>query len=177
MTLVSPLAPGADIALTEAATKALRGKVGELRLIVPEAVPYRVVLDVAARDASADPATFVDAMMKRRRALFDMFGRVDIVRVGLAGKTDDSYARNKAQFELGLIRANAYLVRRSDILGVLWDGERGRGPGGTGDLVGFWRDPASLPPDIDPGPSPVRPGPVDRETSLVVVQVTRAAAH
>ena len=177
VTLVSPLAPGADVALTEAVAKALRGKVGELRLIVPEAVPYRVVLDTIAREEGADPVAFAEAMLKRRRALFDSFGRVDIVRIGLGGRTDDSYARNKAQFELGLVRANAYLVRRSDLLGVLWDGEPTRGPGGTGDLVAAWRDPASLAPTVDPGISAVRPGPADREASLIAVSVTRPPAH
>jgi hypothetical protein len=177
VTLVSPLAPGADMALTEAMATALAGKVGELRLIVPEAVPYRVVLDVAAREAGTDTVQFANAMLKRRRALFAKFARVDIVRIGFPGKTDDSYRRDKAQFELGLVRANAYLVRRVDLLGVLWDGERGRGPGGTGDLVAAWRDPAILPAALDPGPSPVRPGPADREASLITISVTRVPAH
>ena len=95
------------------------------------------------------------------------------MRIGFAGKTDDSYRRDKAQFELGLVRANAYLVRRCDLLGVLWDGERGRGPGGTGDLVAYWRDPASLPADSIQGPSPVRPAPADREAALIAVAVNR----
>ena len=177
VTLVSPLAPGADMALTEAVAKALRGKAGELRLIVPEAVPYRVVLDVAARETGVDPVDVAQAMLKRRRALFEGFARVDIVRIGGAGLTADSYARNKSQFELGLVRANAYLVRRTDMLAVLWDGEPGRGPGGTGDLVMSWRDPTSLSPTVDPGASPVRPGPADREAALIAVAVSRAPAH
>jgi voltage-gated potassium channel Kch len=177
VTLVSPLAPGADLALTEAVAIALAGKVGELRLIVPEAVPYRVVLDVVARETGADSVTFAETALKRRRGLFARFARVDIVRIGFAGKTDDSYRRDKAQFELGLVRANAYLVRRCDLLGVLWDGERGRGPGGTGDLVAAWRDPAKLPAALDPGPSPVRPGPADREASLITIAVQRQTAH
>jgi len=177
VTLVSPLAPGADLALAEAVASALTGKVGELRLIVPEAVPYRVVLDVVAREGGTDPVHFGEAVLKRRRTLFDRFARVDIVRIGFAGKTDDSYRRDKAQFELGLVRANAYLVRRSDLLGVLWDGEPGRGPGGTGDLVAAWRDPKRLPAAVDPGPSPVRPGPADREASLIAIRAERPTAH
>ncbi|MEO7220979.1 MAG: RyR domain-containing protein [Devosia sp.] len=177
VTLVSPLAPGADMALCEAVANALMGRVGELRLIVPEAVPYRVVLDVAAREAGSNPVALGEAVMKRRRALFAKFARVDVVRIGFTGKTDDSYRRDKAQFELGLVRTNAYLVRRSDLLGVLWDGKRGRGPGGTGDLVAAWRDPASLPAALDPGPSPVRPGPADHKASLIAIAVTRDAAH
>jgi len=177
VTLVSPLAPGADLALTEAVAIALTGRVGELRLIVPEAVPYRVVLDVVAREAGTDPVQFGEAILKRRRELFDRFARVDIVRIGFAGKTDDSYRRDKAQFELGLVRANAYLVRRTDLLAVLWDGERGRGPGGTGELVAAWRDPRSLPAALDPGPSPVRPEPADREASLIAVRAERVTAH
>jgi hypothetical protein len=176
VTLVSPLAPGADLALCEAVAAALASKVGELRLIVPEAVPYRVVLDVAAREAGVDPVQLGEAMLKRRQALFAKFAQVDIVRIGFAGKTDDSYRRDKEQFELGLVRANAYLVRRCDLLGVLWDGERGRGPGGTGDLVAYWRDPASIPSAVDPGTSPVRPGPLDREASLLAVTVERSSA-
>jgi voltage-gated potassium channel Kch len=174
VTLVSPLAPGADMALTEAVAGSLAGKVGELRLIVCEAVPYRVVLEVAAREAGSDQVQFIEAMMKRRRALFDRLARVDVVRIGFPGRTDDSYRRDKVQFERGLQRANAYLVRRSDVLAVLWDGEPGRGPGGTGDLVAQWRLPSALDPALDPGPSPVRPAPADREQNLVIIPVTRA---
>lgn len=177
ITLVSPLAPGADLALTEAVAEALSGKVGELRLIVPEAVPYRVVLEVAARETGTDPVQFTEAVLLRRRKLFDRFARVDIVRLGPPGKTDDSYRRDNAQFKLGLIHANAYLVRRCDLLGVLWDGEEGRGPGGTGDLVAAWRSPQGLPAAVDPGPSAVRPGPADREASLVAVRAQRMTAQ
>jgi hypothetical protein len=173
ITLVSPLAPGADFALTEALAVALAGRVGELRLIVPEAVPYRVVLDVIADETGGDRIALADAMLKRRRALFDRCARVDIVRIGFTGKTDDSYRRDRQQFEAGLVRANAYLVRRTDLLGVLWDGAPGRGPGGTGDLVAFWRDPSGIPPHLDPGPSPVRPGPANREAALIAVSVSR----
>jgi hypothetical protein len=59
----------------------------------------------------------------------------------------------------------------------LWDGERGRGPGGTGDLVSAWRDPQSLPAAVDPGQSTVRPGPADREASLIAIRAERATAH
>lgn len=173
VTLVSPLAPGADMALTEAVAIALAGRVGELRLVVPEAVPYRVVLDVIADETGGDRIAVSDAMLKRRRLLFDRFARVDIVRIGFTGKTEDSYRRDKQQFEAALVRANAYLARRTDLLGLLWDGAPGRGPGGTGDLVAFWRDPSIIPPHLDPGPSAVRPGPADREDALIAVPVTR----
>ncbi len=152
MTLVSPLAPGADMALTEAMATALAGRAGQLRLIVPEAVPYRVVLDIAASEAAGDKARAVEAMLACRRALFARFGRVDIVRIGFAGVTDYSYRRDKTQFELGLARANAYMARRADMLGVLWDERPTRGPGGTGDLVAYWRNPAGIPAEIDPPP-------------------------
>ncbi|RYE09365.1 MAG: hypothetical protein EOP22_09720 [Hyphomicrobiales bacterium] len=177
VTLVSPLAPGADLALSEAVAVALGGHVGELRLIVPEAVPYRVVLDVAAGELASDDQgrkAIVDELLKRRAALFARFARVDIVRIGFAGKTDDSYHRDTAQFEQGLARANAYLARRCDLLAVLWDGQAGRGLGGTGDLVNYWRDPASIPPALDPGLSPVRPAAVNREGALLVGQVQRS---
>ena len=61
VTLVTPLAPGADIGLAEAAATALAGKAGELRLIVVEAVPYRVVLEVAAAEQGGDAAATVRA--------------------------------------------------------------------------------------------------------------------
>ncbi len=173
ITLVSPLAPGADVALTEALATALSGKVGQLRLIVPESVPYRVVLDVIADELGGDRLAAVEAMLARRQALFARFARVDVVRIGFAGVTDYSYRRDKAQFERALTRANAYLARRCDMLAVLWDEKPTRGPGGTGDLVSYWRDPTVIPADIDPGPSVVRPGPVDREGALFVLAVER----
>jgi hypothetical protein len=174
ITLMSPLAPGADMALMEAMATALAGKAGELRLLVPEAVPYRVVLDIVAGEMGGDKIAAIEAMLARRRALFARFRRVDVVRIGFAGVTDYSYRHDKAQFERGLTRANAYMARRCDILGVLWDEKPSRGPGGTGDLVAYWRDPAGIPADIDPGPSPVRPEPQDREASLFVSHVERA---
>jgi hypothetical protein len=171
VTLVSPLAPGADMALTEGLAAALRGKVGELRLIVPEAVPYRVVLDVAASEPGG---TTVEAMQARRSALFTHFARVDIVRIGFTGTTDYAYRRDKQVFERALMRANAYLARRCDLLAVLWDERPTRGPGGTGDLVSYWRNPDVIPADLDPGASPVRRGPADREAALVVIPVERS---
>lgn len=171
VTLVSPLAPGADMALTEGLAAALRGKVGELRLIVPEAVPYRVVLDVAASEPGG---TTVEAMQARRSALFTQFARVDIVRIGFAGTTDYAYRRDKQVFERALMRANAYLARRCDLLAVLWDERPTRGPGGTGDLVSYWRNPDAIPADLDPGASPVRRSPTDREAALVVIPVERS---
>jgi hypothetical protein len=178
VTLVSPLAPGADMALTEAVAGALAGKVGALRLIVPEAAPYRVVLEVAASEAGGDDTVrtgFVDTMLKRRNVLFARFARVDLVRIGFAGVTDDSYRRNRAQFEKALARANAYLAQRADLLAVLWDGAAGRGLGGTGDLVSYWRDPAQIPADLDPGPSAVRPSQRTAEC-LISIAVVRAPA-
>ncbi len=178
VTLVSPLAPGADMALTEAAAKALAGKLGELRLIVPEAAPYRVVLELAAAEAGGDDSVrtgFVEAMLKRRAALFRRFSRVDIVRIGFAGRSDDSYRRDRAQLERALARGNAYLARRADLLAVLWDEAPGRGLGGTGDLVAYWTDPATIPADLDPGPSPARRSGRTPD-SLISIAVERAAA-
>jgi hypothetical protein len=175
VTLVSPLAPGADIAMTESVAAALLGRVGELRLIVPEAVPYRVVLEVAAAETGGDEVArerFIAILLERRRRLFERFARVDIVRIGFAGCTDDSYRRDSAQFERGLARANAYLARRSDLMALLWDGAPGRGLGGTGDLAAYWRDPSSIPPGLDPGPSPLRRVTPDAE-DLIVVPVQR----
>lgn len=175
VTLVSPLAPGADLALTEGISAALAGKVGDLRLIVPEAVPYRVVLEVAAAEAHNDDEArfaFITAALKRRTMLFSRFGRVDIVRIGFAGRTDDSYRRDRVQFERALARANAYLVRRTDLLAVLWDGQPGRGLGGTGDLVDYWRNPGSIPAELDFAPAQRAAG--HDPDSLVISPVTRA---
>ena len=69
---------------------------------------------------------------------------------------------------------NAYLARRCDLLAVLWDERPTRGPGGTGDLVSYWRNPDAIPADLDPGASPVRHGPADREAALVVIPVERS---
>ena len=173
-----PLAPGADMALCEALAAALAGRVGVLRLIVVEAVPYRIVLEVAAAEETADETArhaFVAAMLRRRTALWALFERVDVVRVGIAGRTDDAYRRDAGLFEAGLVAANAYLVRRADMLGVLWDGAPARGSGGTADLVRLWRAPEAIDPALDPGPS-ARRGATHDAASLVVETVRRAPA-
>ncbi len=176
ITLVSPLAPGADMALSEALAAALQGRVGQLRFIMPEAVPYRLVLDTVAAEEGGDTSRAVEAMLVRRRALFARFARVDIVRIGFAGVTDYSYRRDKAQFERGLARANAYLARRCDLLAVLWDGQPARGPGGTAELVQYWQTSANIEGDMAFAASPVRPPAADRAGSLIVARVERTPA-
>ena len=180
VTLVSPLAPGADMALAEGFATALAGKTGQLRLIVPEAVPYRLVLDTIAAEQGGDPVRAVEAMLVRRRALFARFARVDIVRIGAPGVTDYSYRRDTAQFEAGLRRVNAYLARRCDLLAVLWDGQPMRWAGGTAELLDYWQNFAALEGnftalsgDMDCGPSPVRPAPADRQAALTIARVSR----
>ncbi|HWA17388.1 MAG TPA: hypothetical protein VG757_00170 [Devosia sp.] len=167
VTLVSPLAPGADIAATEAVAEALEGRAGELRLIAVEAVPYRVVLERAARENGGGEA-LVAAMMARRAKLFGQFVRVDIVRIGMAGISDDTYRRNGTAFEAGLRRANAFLARRCDLGVLLWDGAEARGPGGTGELAAWMRDPAGIPADCDFA----QRGPL-RDDRLLVIPVRR----
>jgi hypothetical protein len=148
VTLVSPLAAGADIAATEAVAAVLKSKVGELRLIAVEAVPYRVVLEVAAQEAGGGEA-FIAGMMQRRAELFRLVARVDIVRIGMAGISDDSYRRDPARFEMGLRRANAYLARRCDMAVLLWDGREAKGPGGTGELAAWTSDSGRIDPALD----------------------------
>jgi hypothetical protein len=176
VTLMSPLAPGADMALCAALAAALRGRVGALRLVAVEAVPYRVVLEVAAAEEGDDETVRRDAvaaLLDRRAALTARFDRVDVARVGVAGRTDDAYRRDRALFEAGLVAANAYLVRRADLLGVLWDGAPARGPGGTADLVRLWQAPDAIAPALDPGPWAGR-GVAHDAASLVVETVRRA---
>lgn len=152
VTLVSPLAPGADMALCEAFVGALAGKAGEVRLLVPEAAPWPVVLEIAAREAGGGAEAeraFIARMMQRRAALMARVARADNVRIGFAGATDDSYRRNNSLFLKSLQRANAYLVRRSDRIALLWDGEAARGPGGTGEIAAFWTTPDLIPAEAD----------------------------
>jgi len=182
VTLLSPLAPGADMALCEALAAALSGRVGALRLVVVEAVPYRVVLEVAAAEAAAGEAAqldFITAMQRRRAALGARFARVDVARVGIAGRTDDAYRRDAGLFTAGLVAANAYLVRRADWLGVMWDGAPARGPGGTADLVRLWQAPEAIDPALDPGLDPglaAGRGVGPAAARLVVETVRRAPA-
>lgn len=152
VTLVSPLAPGADMALCEAFVGALAGKAGEVRLLVPEAAPWPLVVEIAAREATGGveaERAFIARMAERRAALAGRVARFDRVRIGFAGATDDSYRRNDGLFLKSLQRANAYLVRRSDRIALLWDGEVARGPGGTGEIAAFWSAPDSIPAEAD----------------------------
>jgi hypothetical protein len=151
VTLVTPLAPGADIAAAEGVAAALNSAGRELRLLVVEAVPYRIVLETAAAEHATDEgqrAAFVEAMLKRRKALLARFARVDLARIGQPG-SDDSYRRDAANFERGLRRANAYLARRTDVLGLVWDGAPAGGPGGTGELALWRREPLRVLVDVD----------------------------
>jgi hypothetical protein len=97
--------------------------------------------------------------------------RVDIVKIGLPGVSEDAHRRDNAVFEAALRRANAYLARRTDMMVLLWDGAPARGPGGTGELA-LWRETQSgIPAEIDFPPRSRRGGPQRKD---IVVAVKRA---
>ncbi|MGB8277943.1 MAG: RyR domain-containing protein [Methylovirgula sp.] len=156
ITIVSSLAPGVEFAAVEALVAALKervkGDASEIRLLVPEGVPYPILL----KQSFADPATREIQMhqcLDVRRKLFKAFSRVETVRIGTRGHSNDEIFREPALFDEGQRRANAYLARRADVLCVLWDGKAETEPGSIGELVAFRKGEHGIEAALDPGPS------------------------
>ena len=74
-----------------------------------------------------------------------------------------------AAFQRGLQRANSYLARRTDILGLIWDGAPAAGPGGTGELALWRRESLRIPVDLDFAERPAA-----GDGRLVVIPVRRS---
>lgn len=165
VSLLSPLAPGADLVLTEAALEFLSANPRQHRLLVTEAVPIRDVVDdfeaswrlgaAGCLDPAARKATWPDArdaLLERIRALegnarceriLELYGpppAVDPTRI------------------LGYQRQNAYLVQRAHVIIAAVAGATTAQPGGTGEALTWRRDHATIP-DTMPRylPRPNRP--------------------
>ncbi|HTJ02965.1 MAG TPA: RyR domain-containing protein, partial [Methylovirgula sp.] len=122
----------------------------DLRLIVLEGVPYTSHLKSVHRDAKTSEHEIHKALAARRD-LFSAFNRVEVVRVGAHGYSNDAAFRDPAVIEAGARSVNAYLARRADMLCVFTHGETLSGR--LAELERFWDDADTIPPDIDPGPS------------------------
>jgi hypothetical protein len=154
ITIVSSLAPNGEFAAVEALVAALKQKVkrdaGEIRLIALEGVPYPILL----KQHFADPATREIQMrqcLEARRTLFEAFSRVEAVRIGTRGHSDDAIFREPALFDEGQRRVHAYLARRADVLCVVSPGTDAPSAEGLGELVACWNGAPAIPPAFDPG--------------------------
>lgn len=122
----------------------------DLRLIVLEGVPYASHLKSVHRDAKTSEHEIHKALAARRD-LFSAFNRVEVVRVGAHGYSNDAAFRDPTVAEAGARSVNAYLARRADMLCVATHGETISAR--LAELEQFWDNADAIPPEADPGPS------------------------
>jgi hypothetical protein len=152
VSLLSPLAPGADLILTEAALAFLAANKSQHRLLVTEAVPMRdVVEDFEASwqsDAvgSLDPATRKSVWQEAREALLK---RINALEAGppcerileLSGPPSAA----DETLNLGYRRQNAYLVQRAHVIIAAVAGTPTPRAGGIEEALSWRRDHATIP--------------------------------
>jgi hypothetical protein len=124
----------------------------DLRLVVLEGVPYASYLKSVNKDAKTSEHR-IHMALEARRELFNAFNRVEVVRIGARGLSNDAAFRDPAVVEEGGRSVNAYLARRADMLCVFARGETATLPMPLAELDMFWNDVDTIPQVIDPGPS------------------------
>jgi hypothetical protein len=162
VTLLTPLAPGADLLLTIEATRILEKQNRPFRLVVIEAVPYQKVIDdfktywergmVWGGCRSIKGKEWRDArkiMVNRKEEIETMVGPdlsdhwiVDLTPPGMSL---EQWSHPDISVE-GYRRAAAYLVERSNLLIAYHDPQRTGRPGGTAETLEWREDPLRIPP-------------------------------
>lgn len=162
VTLLTPLAPGADLLLTIEAARILKKQNRPFRLAVIEAVPYQKVIDdfkthwergmVWGGCRSIKGKEWRDArkiMINRKEEIETMVGPdlsdhwiVDLTPPGMSL---EQWSHPDISVE-GYRRAAAYLVERSNLLIAYHDPQRTGGPGGTAETLEWRKDPLRIPP-------------------------------
>ncbi|HEY1735100.1 MAG TPA: RyR domain-containing protein, partial [Methylovirgula sp.] len=174
VSLVSCLTPGTELALVEALAASIRERLyrgsapapeADLRLIALEGVPYPVLLKMLFKDAATREHEMHAAFAVRRR-LFRLFHRVEAIRTGPRGHSDDSIFRDAKLFVEARASADAYLARRADLLCVV--SKKGNG---TSDLLAYWTGAKTIPAKLDPRPSRRWSGPSVLKKPLIAIEV------
>ncbi len=155
VSLVSCMMPGAEIAVVEALTMAIRERLradshltheADLRLIALEGVPHPILLKTLFKNAETREHQ-MHAAYEERRKLFRLFHRVEAIRVGPRGHSNDAIFRDAALFNEARRAADAYLARRADLLCAVCK------KGSANDLLAFWNGAKEIPSALDPGAS------------------------
>ena len=115
-------------------------------MIALEGVPYPILLKTLFKDATTREHQ-MHAAFEARRKLFRLFHRVEAIRVGPRGHSNDAIFRDPALFAQARLAADAYLARRADLLCVVSK------KGSASDLLAFWNGAKTIPAGLDPGPS------------------------
>ncbi len=128
VTLVSPLAPGSDSVIIDAALDALIAKKIPFRLLILQALPWNIVRDEHAKAHSVD-AHMLDAA---RAAILEKAGAAaKIIHLEPSGVSDEEWAKKPDLRIAAYRKANQWMVDRAQhVLCHLRDGQKAL-PGGT----------------------------------------------
>jgi hypothetical protein len=156
VTVVTPLAPGADAILAGAVGQALAEAGVPHRLVVVRAVPAEVVLhegaaaierggvwSLDATPAESGSAVDLDTVRRALTRVVGSFPEAVVVDLTPLATTLDSWDRE--QRHAGFRRANAYLLSRCHVLLAHVEADRPSAPGGTVEVVSWAKDPGRIP--------------------------------
>lgn len=165
ITIAATLAADGEFALIEAFVSAFKQRVKrksrwnrafaddvDLRLIAIEGISYASHLKTLHKSAKT-AEHHIHRGLAARRNLFGAFSRVEVVRIGVRGHSNDAAVRDRAVIEEGARSVNAYLARRADMLCVFARGEAELMPARLAELITYWNDAEAIPKAFDPGPS------------------------
>jgi len=115
-------------------------------LIALEGVPYPILLKTLFKDAVTREHQMHAAFAERRK-LFRKFHRVEAIRVGPRGHSNDAIFRDRALFDEARLAADIYLARRADLLFIVSK------KGNASDVLAFLNGAKKIPAGLDPGTS------------------------
>ena len=179
ISIFTPLAPGADLMLTEAVTEWLTREAIAHRIVVVRTVPPEVVLEEflpqlalggvwsLTSDSKPGPPTHdvVTEIQTRFGALLSHNHENHVANLVPPGRTRADW-QDAIVRESGFQRANAYLALRCDAFVVFFDAKRVAGHetirrGGTAEMLSWIRDGHSIPHEYRSlGERDLRPSPV-----------------
>jgi voltage-gated potassium channel Kch len=153
ITLLSPLAPGADLIATKTILAGLANEEFQHRLIVTEAVPIEeVVAQFAASwrngavgdlDLSAEAPTWPEARKELKASIEAVESGAACERIVELNPV--ALGAEQEACEAGYQRQNAYIVQRAHVVIAIVKSPVSGEPGGTGEAIAWRRDRSAMP--------------------------------
>jgi voltage-gated potassium channel Kch len=156
VTLLSPLAPGADLVATKTILEELAARKFQHRLLVTESVPVKEVIErfeslwrngaVGDIDLSAQGLTWPQIRSALTASIAEVEGRVVCERIVELDPV--ALGAEQEASEAGYRRQNAYIVQRAHVVIAIVKPPPSDGPGGTGEAIAWRRNRLAMPETI-----------------------------
>jgi RyR domain len=152
VTLLSPLAPGADLIATKAILEGLAARKIQHRILVIEAVPVKEVVEqfevlwrsgaAGDLDLSAQGLTWHQARIALTASIAKVEGGVACERIVELDPV--AIGGGQELCEAGYRRQNAYIVQRAHVVIAIVKPSPSDKPGGTGEAIAWRRDRSAI---------------------------------